>query len=211
VSSALPILYSFRRCPYAMRGRMALKMAGIALEHREILLRDKPQSMLMASPKGTVPVVVLPDGGVIEESLDVMRWALSQSDPHGWLAPGDVMFDLIAENDGPFKHHLDRYKYPNRYDDADAAAHRTAGRVFLEKLDTRLSGQAQLFGEEISLADIAIFPFIRQFANHDRDWFEAQDLSDLQNWLAGHLGSALFADIMVKHDLWVDSAEVAQD
>ncbi|WP_394693643.1 glutathione S-transferase [Hyphobacterium sp.] len=211
MSAALPILYSFRRCPYAMRGRMALKVAGIHLEHRETLLRDKPPSMLEASPKGTVPVVVLPDGAVIEESLDVMRWALSQQDPQNWLSPGSTMFDLIAENDGPFKHHLDRYKYPNRYDDVDAIAHRTAGRSFLETLDQRLSEQAQLFGDTISLADIAIFPFIRQFANHDRDWFDAQDLPNLQTWLAGHLESALFADIMVKHELWVDPAGPSGD
>jgi glutathione S-transferase len=204
VSPPLPILYSFRRCPYAMRGRMALKNAGIKLEHREILLRDKPPSMLAASPKGTVPVVVLPNGDVIEESLDVMRWALAQNDPHDWLAPGDAMFDLISENDGPFKHHLDRYKYPDRYENVQAEEHRAAGHVFLKKLNSRLDGQAQLFGDHVSLADIAIFPFIRQFANHDRDWFDAQDLPHLQTWLAGHLASPLFADIMVKHELWAD-------
>ena len=151
-----PILYSFRRCPYAMRGRMALKTSGVAYEHREILLRDKPDAMLAASPKGTVPVIVLADGEVIEESLDVMRWALAQNDPESWLAPGDAMFDLIAENDGPFKHHLDRYKYSNRYEDAVAAEHREAGLDYLNKLNDRLAGQAQLFGDEVSLADIVL-------------------------------------------------------
>jgi len=201
-----PILYSFRRCPYAMRGRMALKTSGVAYEHREILLRDKPDAMLAASPKGTVPVIVLADGEVIEESLDVMRWALAQNDPESWLAPGDAMFDLIAENDGPFKHHLDRYKYSNRYEDAVAAEHREAGLDYLNKLNDRLAGQAQLFGDEVSLADIAIFPFVRQFANTDRAWFDTQDLPRLQAWLAAHLASPCFADIMEKHEVWVDGA-----
>jgi len=201
-----PILYSFRRCPYAMRGRMALKTSGVAYEHREILLRDKPDAMLAASPKGTVPVIVLADGEVIEESLDVMRWALAQNDPESWLAPGDAMFDLIAENDGPFKHHLDRYKYSNRYEDAVAAEHREAGLDYLKKLNDRLAGQAQLFGDEVSLADIAIFPFVRQFANTDRAWFDTQDLPRLQAWLAAHLASPCFADIMEKHEVWVDGA-----
>lgn len=199
-----PILYSFRRCPYAMRARMALKASGLFYEHREILLRDKPPSMLAASPKGTVPVVVLPDGEVIDESLDVMRWALAQNDPENWLAPGDSMFDLIAENDGPFKHHLDRYKYANRYEGAVSSEHRSAGLAFLKTLDDRLSGEGQLFGDAVSLADIAIFPFVRQFANTDRDWFDAQDLPQLQGWLAGHLASPRFAAIMEKHEVWVD-------
>jgi len=183
---------------------MALSVAGIKLEHREVLLRDKPPSMLEASPKGTVPVVVLPDGEVIEESLDVMRWALAQNDPENWLAPGDAAFELIAEADGPFKHHLDRYKYSNRYDNVEADEHREAGHAFLKALDSRLSGRAQLFGEAVSLADIAIFPFVRQFANTDRDWFEALDLTNLQRWLAVHLASDLFSKIMVKHDVWAD-------
>ncbi len=201
MSGQRPILYSFRRCPYAMRGRMALKVSGLACEHREVLLRDKPAAMLAASPKGTVPVVVLPDGEVIDESLDVMRWALAQNDPENWLAPGDSMSGLIAETDGPFKHHLDRYKYANRYEGADSAAHRDAGLGFLKKLDERLAGQAQLFGNAVSLADIAIFPFVRQFANTDRGWFDAQDLPHLQAWLAGHLASPLFDAIMEKHEL----------
>lgn len=201
-----PILYSFRRCPYAMRGRMALKVSGVAYEHREILLRDKPDAMLAASLKGTVPVVILSDGGVIDESLDVMRWALAQNDPESWLAPGDAMSDLIDENDGPFKHHLDRYKYSNRYENAVSAAHREAGLDYLKKLNDRLAGQAQLFGDEVSLADIAIFPFVRQFANADRTWFDAQDVPHLQAWLAAHLASPRFAAIMEKHELWAGSS-----
>ncbi|MEE2527359.1 glutathione S-transferase [Hyphobacterium sp. HN65] len=203
MSKTLPVLYSFRRCPYAMRGRMALDVAGIELEHREILLKDKPADMLAASPKGTVPVLVLPDGTVIEESLDVMNWALSQNDPENWLAPGEDMTALISTNDGEFKHHLDRYKYATRYDGAVAEEHRAEASVIVGGLDGRLAGSEQLMGDAVSLADIAIFPFIRQFANTDRDWFDAQDWPDVKRWLAGHLASDRFARIMKKHDLWV--------
>jgi glutathione S-transferase len=204
MTRARPILYSFRRCPYAMRARMALAVSGIDIEHREVLLRDKPPAMLDASPKGTVPVVALPDGHVVDESLDIMCWALGQNDPEHWLAPGRAAFDLIARSDGPFKHDLDRYKYPNRYDDVDALQHRQSGSEFLAELDQKLTGQAQLFGSQISVADIAIFPFVRQFANHDRDWFDAQDWPRLQAWLTAHLASPLFDSIMKKHDVWVD-------
>ena len=197
-----PILYSFRRCPYAMRGRLAIAISGVEVEHREILLRDKPHAMLKASPKGTVPVVVPPDGPVIEESLDVMDWALGQNDPENWRAPGKAMRDLIARNDGPFKHNLDRYKYANRYDDVDAMEHRASGLEFLTDLNERLAGSAQLFGDQRTMADMAIFPFVRQFANTDRDWFDALDLHHLQAWLAGHLASPLFKGVMIKHPLW---------
>ena len=202
-----PILYSFRRCPYAMRGRMALDAAEISVEHREILLKDKPAEMLDASPKGTVPVVVLPDGHVIEESLDVMLWALDQNDPENWLTPpsGDrtEMEALIAANDGPFKHHLDRYKYATRYEGAVSSEHRAAASEHLEGLEDRLSRSSQLFGDAPCLADIALFPFVRQFANTDRDWFDAQPWPNLQRWLDGHLTSDRFARIMQKHDLFV--------
>lgn len=198
------ILYSFRRCPYAMRARMALHVAGIDLEHREILLKYKPAAMLDASPKGTVPVVIDPAGNVIDESLDVMIWALEQHDPQDWLEGRDEMMDLIATNDGPFKHHLDRYKYSVRYEDADPEDHRAEGLTFLETLNERLTRSHQLFGNQIRLADIAIFPFVRQFANADRTWFDSLGLNPLQRWLEGHLESELFASIMKKHDLWED-------
>ena len=186
-----------------MRGRLALAISGVALEHREILLRDKPAAMLEASPKGTVPVVVLPDGRVIDESLDVMLWALEQNDPDEWLEPGDAMMALIKRSDGPFKHDLDRYKYgTSRYEGADPMAHRADGLAFLETLDERLALTPQLFGERMCLADAAIFPFVRQFANTDRDWFDAQDLPNLQAWLTAHLASPLFARVMAKHELW---------
>ncbi|WP_417493676.1 glutathione S-transferase [Maricaulis sp.] len=209
MSAALPVLYSFRRCPYAMRARLALAASETPVEHREVLLRDKPAEMLAASPKGTVPVLVLPDGTVIEESLDIMRWALARNDPRGWLAPGDAMFELVAVNDGPFKQALDRYKYPNRYEGEDALENRARGLEILTGLETRLAGSAFLCGETMSLADAAIFPFVRQFAHTDRDWLAAQALPHLQAWLAEHLDSPVFKAIMHKHPVW--QAAPAQD
>ena len=195
----LPVLYSFRRCPYAMRARMALWISGTRCELREVKLANKPAEMLEASPKGTVPVLVLPDGQTFEESLDVMRHALGRSDPEGWLA-GEAD-ELIARNDGPFKHHLDRYKYYTRHG-TDPMEHREAALAILSELDARLDGQANLCGDTRSMADIALFPFIRQFANHDRAWFDALPLPRLQSWLKRHLESELFASIMVKHPVW---------
>lgn len=202
-----PILYSFRRCPYAMRARMALWVSGITVELREVKLADKPPELAEASPKATVPVLVLPDGTVIDESIAVMRWALAQNDPEGWLA-GDSQA-LIERNDGPFKHHLDRYKYPTRYPDEARGDeetfrldHRTLGLTILLDLDGKLGGRAQLCGERRTLADIALFPFIRQFANTDRDWFDAQGLPHLQPWLEAHLASDLFKAIMPKFAPW---------
>ncbi len=204
MAEALPILYSFRRCPYAMRGRMALDVADIQQEHREILLKDKPAEMLEASPKGTVPVVVLPDGTVLEESLDVMMWALGQNDPEGWLRP-DLKAEtdaLIAANDGNFKYHLDRYKYATRYEGAVSEAHQAEASKHVDTLEARLGQTPQLFGDAPTLADIAIFPFIRQFANTDRTWFDAQNWPGVQRWLAGHLASERFARVMKKWELW---------
>lgn len=203
VSEGPPILYSFRRCPYAMRARMALRIASIAHELREVKLADKPPELIEISAKATVPVLMLAGGKVLEESLDIMRWALVQSDPQGWLDGDDTA--LIARNDGAFKHHLDRYKYPSRYSDEPGHGevdHRAKALAILEELDARLDGQAQLCGEQARLADIALFPFIRQFAHTDRAWFDAQPLARLQRWLAGHLASPLFAAIMQKFAPW---------
>lgn len=202
MSAGRPILYSFRRCPYAMRARLALHVGNTEIEHREVLLRDKPAAMLEASPKATVPVLVTSGGETIEESLDIMRWALRRHDPENWLAPGEAMTPLLQACDGPFKHHLDRYKYANRHDGADPVEHRTAGLDFLKTLETQLAGRPQLFGARMSLADAAIFPFVRQFAHTDRDWFDALDLPGVQAWLAGHLASERFAAIMHKHPVW---------
>lgn len=194
-----PILYSFRRCPYAIRARLALAVSGIALEHREVKLRDKPAAMLAASPKGTVPVLVLPDGKVIDESLDIMRWALACNDPEEWLSGDDPT--LIAANDGAFKHHLDRYKYPDRYP-ADGVDHRAAALAILHGLEARLGEHAYLSGARFGLTDAAILPFVRQFAAVDREWFDVQDLARVQGWLEAFLGSALFARVMVVRDVW---------
>jgi glutathione S-transferase len=194
-----PVLYSFRRCPYAMRARLALAVSGMRCELREVRLSAKPQAMLAVSPKGTVPVLVMPDGEVIDESIDIMRRALANRDPEAWLERDDPA--LIAENDGPFKHDLDRYKYPERHG-ADAAEHREKGLAFLRRLDARLAGEGQLCGAERGLADAAIMPFVRQFAAVDREWFEALPLPHLRAWLDGHLASDLFTAVMVRVQPW---------
>jgi glutathione S-transferase len=194
------ILYSFRRCPYAMRARMALSSSGMEYEHREVVLRDKPPEMLEVSPKGTVPVLVTPTGTVIEESLDIMRHALAMKDPEGWLERDDP--ELVAATDGPFKHHLDRYKYATRYADVDPEEHRSEALDILRQLEARLAKDAYLCGARRGLADIAIFPFIRQFANADRTWFDAQSLPRLQDWLERLITSELFTGVMAKHAQW---------
>lgn len=195
-----PIFYSFRRCPYAMRARMALLISELTVELREILLRDKPADMLAISPKATVPVLQLPHGRVIDESLDIMRWALAHHDPAHWLAGDDPT--LIAENDGPFKAALDRYKYPSRYDLADGLAHREQGMAILQKLDQRLQGKPWLGGAAMGLSDAATFPFIRQFAATDQGWFDAQNIPALQNWLKQCLALPLFDQAMAKFAQW---------
>lgn len=196
-----PVLYSFRRCPYAMRARMALWTSGIAVELREVKLAAKPPTLLAASAKATVPVLVLADGTVIDQSLDIMCWALAQNDPEGWLDGDDPA--LIAINDGPFKHHLDRAKYPGRYSD-DNTDHRAAGLALLGPLEERLKIAPCLCGPARSLTDIALFPFIRQFAAIDPDWFAAQSVPQLQAWLEALAGSELFAAVMPKFAPWAE-------
>ena len=200
-------LYSFRRCPYAMRARMALHVSQINYEHREIILRDKPAAMLAASPKGTVPVYMTDDGTVIDESLDLALWALGQNDPQGWMSHYEP--ELVAQNDGPFKHHLDRYKYASRYDDtaprgAVDLSHREKAEAILLKLNQRLESNSYLSGESQSFTDIAIFPFIRQFAAVEPQWWNAAPFAALRGWLTRHVESQLFKDIMIKHPLWQD-------
>lgn len=204
-----PILYSFRRCPYAMRARLGLAISGTVCTLREVKLSAKPDAMLEASPKGTVPVLVLtgataPDRSVIDESIDIMRWALGRADPEGWLDRDDR--ELIARNDGPFKHDLDRYKYPDRHG-SDSLAHRESALAFLGDLDARLAADGQLCGARRGLADAAIFPFVRQFAAVDRDWFASLPFPHMQRWLAGHLESPLFAAIMKKERPWAEGDE----
>lgn len=199
--SDVPILYSFRRCPYAMRARMALVVSGTAYAHREVVLRDKPAAMLAASPKGTVPVLVLADGTVIDESIDIMHWALAQKDPDEWCARIDA--DLIDLFDGAFKHHLDRYKYAARYE-TDPPAHRAAGLAILANLDTRLAGLTYLGGATPGFSDIAIFPFVRQFAGVDAAWFAAHAPRAVHDWLALLVESDLYARAMVRFEPWAE-------
>jgi glutathione S-transferase len=190
-----PTLYSFRRCPYAMRARLAVLISGQEFVLHEVSLRAKPAAMVAASPKGTVPVLVLPNGTVIDESLDIMLWALRLHDPEHWLTGHDAA--LIAQNDGPFKYHLDRYKYAPRYD-CDPVPHRAAALEILREWDKRIGIAGQFCSELRSITDMAIMPFVRQFAATDRAWFDAQDLPQFHQWLAYHEASTLFARIMAK-------------
>lgn len=196
-----PVLWSFRRCPYAMRARLAIASAGVSCDLREIVLRNKPEAFLMASPKGTVPVVE--DGPtVIEESLDVMLWALRQADPEGWLNMPASGYDLVAEADGPFKQALDRTKYAVRYPDVEVSEERRKAGEFLMKIDAALADQSWLFGDTPRLADMAILPFIRQFAHVDLDWFNAQPWTAAARWLEAFKVSARFKAIMTKYPPW---------
>lgn len=197
-SALTPILYSFRRCPYAMRARLAVAQSGIQVELREVVLRDKPAEFLGVSPSATVPCLVTPTE-VIDESLDIMKWALAQNDPDGWLDMPQGGDTLIAEADGPFKHALDRTKYANRYPDIDPLIARNAASGFLLRLDGQID--SWLFAKP-TLADFAILPFIRQFAFIDKTWFDAQPWPALQEWLERFLVSESFADIMHKYDQW---------
>lgn len=209
-----PILYSFRRCPYAMRARLAISAAELSCELREIVLREKAPEFLAASETGTVPVIVQPDGTVVEESFDIMMWALEQHDPDGWLKPEvgsvDDMTKLIMRSDGDFKSNLDRYKYPNRHGDGDPNVARAAGAVFLRELDERLASSPNLFGAHVALADMAIAPFVRQFANVDRAWFDDQEWPNLSAWLDRFLTSERFTSIMTKYPKWHAGDEVTR-
>ena len=184
---SLPILYSFRRCPYAMRARMSIIRSGFQVEHREVHLRDRPIQMMEISPKGTVPVLLLVDGTVIEESLEIMEyvlpWNLTQNDR-----------EWVMRNDFEFKYHLDRYKYPNRYEGIDELEQRDAASKFIDSLEKNIP--------DGNLSD-AIFPFVRQFANHDRQWFDEQNWPNVHQWLAINLESKEFSLCMTKHNQWV--------
>ncbi|MEM9851243.1 MAG: glutathione S-transferase [Pseudomonadota bacterium] len=196
-----PVLWSFRRCPYAMRARLALRSATIQVELREILLRDKPKAFLDTSPSGTVPCLKAGDR-VIDESLDIMVWALTQNDPDGWLSMPDAGWDLIKDNDGPFKAALDHTKYATRYPDLDPVAERARAAEFLSRLHDNLAQHPWIFGDRPSLADYAILPFVRQFAFVDRAWFDAQPWPSVTAWLDRFLESPDFAAIMVKYPSW---------
>ncbi|MGY1893062.1 glutathione S-transferase [Pseudomonas sp. SDT291_1_S447] len=191
-------LYSFRRCPYAMRARMALRYSGVPVDIVEVSLKAKPAEMLAISPKGTVPVLNA-GGRVIDESLEIMRWALAQNDPDDWLLAGDSRIaELIEANDQGFKVHLNRYKYAERYPEQPMEVYRAEGALFLQSLDELLTDRDYLLTDHTSLADVALLPFVRQFAHVDREWFAQTPYVRLQAWLQRFLESELFTSIMKK-------------
>jgi len=200
---ALPILYSFLRCPYAMRARMAIASSAVSCEMREVDLKNKPQAMLDISPKGTVPIVLLPEGIVLEQSLDIMTWALKKNDPDGWLNhPEEEMHKLIKINDTEFVKALNEYKYPDRVEGGDSMKARAIGFEFLKNLEMRIAARGFVVGETVSFADIAIFPLVRQFALVDWMWFEDCGLMRLRIWLNYFMHSELFEVVMEKYSPW---------
>lgn len=197
-----PLLYTFRRCPFAIRARMAIKISGFEVDHCEVDLRNKPQALLDCSPKGTVPVLQFPDGKIIEESLEIMLWVLSLNDPEKWL-DGDnrasaETIELIFQNDQSFKPALDKYKYAVHFPEHAAEYYREIAEVFLQMLDNRLSQQKYLMGDHRTLADMAILPFVRQFYNVDNDWFLASKYTHVIKWLDEFIHSSLFQTVLKK-------------
>ncbi|WP_019499836.1 glutathione S-transferase [Pseudanabaena sp. PCC 6802] len=201
-----PILYSFNRCPYAIRARMALAYAGITCELREVALRNKPAEMLAISPKGTTPVLQLLDGQVLEESLDIMYWAIEQHDPAGWQGQSGLNSELgqnlITANDRLFKPYLDRYKYAVRFPEQPQEVYRGQAEIYLQNLDDLLRSHQFLISDLMTMADVAIFPFVRQFAHVDLEWFYSTTYKHLQAWLTWHESSTLFLHVMQKRPAW---------
>jgi glutathione S-transferase len=186
-----------------MRARLAIAKAGVAVQLREVVLLNKPAELLQVSPKATVPVLIFPDGGVLEESFEIVEWAFSVRDPERWWpAEPASLRQLVADNDGDFKHNLDRYKYPERYSGADRIACRTAGEVWLMELEQHLRSSPWLAGANAGAADIVVMPFIRQFVNTDTEWFASAGYSALDQWLNYWLGSELFKSVMHKYPPW---------
>ena len=210
MTSSYPCLYSFRRCPYAMRARLGILFAELQVELREITLKNKPPQMLAISPKGTVPVLQLLDGTVIEESREIMIWALEQQDPQELLHDAALhkANALIDKNDNEFKHWLDRYKYADRHLEMSQTEYRQKGEVFLQLLEKLLTKNPYLLGKGITLADIGIMPFVRQFAHVNRDVFYNLPYPNLQRWLQDWLQHPLFLQAMTKFEPWQDGDEV---
>jgi len=210
MTASLDCLYSFRRCPYAMRARLGVLFAGLQVELREVTLKNKPAQMLAISPKGTVPVLRLADGTVIDESRDIMVWALEQQDPQGLLDATvlDQANALIEQNDNEFKYWLDRYKYADRHVEMTQAEYRQRGEAFLQVLESLLETRAYLLGENPTIADIGVMPFVRQFAHVDRDVFSQLPYPNLQRWLQGWLENPLFLQTMIKLPVWQEGDEV---
>ena len=193
-----------------MRARLALSVSGQVCELREVVLKAKPAELLAASPKASVPVLVLPNGQVIDQSMDIMRWALDHSDPEQWLpktSQARQVLAIIEDCEQTFKHHLDRYKYPGRYADPDPLAHRNAAAGWLSDLGQQLTGAGWLFGAKAGLADMAIAPFVRQFSQTDPVWFATQDWPDLRTWLNVIVTSPLFESVMHKYPPWQSGAD----
>jgi len=200
--SSLPILYSFRRCPYAIRARLAVYSAELQVELREVVLKEKPSELLSASPKGTVPVLVLPDGCVIEESLDIMKWALAQRDPLGLQDTPPLCDRLIERCDKEFKGWLDRYKYADRHPEQSQTFYRQQAESFLAELEEALLGVNWLGGPRPIFADLAIFPFIRQFAGVEPKWWVNSEYSSVRRWLSVWLENPMFLAVMYKYPAW---------
>ena len=202
----VPILYTFRRCPYAMRARMGLAYAGLNFQIREVDLKHKPREMLDISPKATVPVLLTEGSIVLEESLDILLWSLTENDLDGWrdysVAELSQMEALVEENDEVFKEHLDHYKYSDRYPAESKHTYREQCEIFLERLESQLRKTTFLFGKRISYADVAIFSFIRQFSNVEPLWFQSAPYPHLKKWLAHFLVSDVFEAIMKKYQPW---------
>ena len=201
---AIPVLYSFRRCPYAMRARMAIAYSKQTVTLREVVLKIKPPSLFTYSHKGTVPVLVLEDGTVIDESIDIMYWALKIQDRDRWLENLEEQIKLIKINDHSFKALLDKYKYADRHPEHSEQCHREACYPFLDHLEALLEKQNFLFSDQYGFADIAIFPFIRQFAHVDLAWFESSSWTKLQHWLTQLKTSELFTSVMTKYPAWTE-------
>jgi len=206
----LPILYSFRRCPYAIRARLALLYSGLHVELREVVLKNKPTELLQASNKASVPVLICSDGQVVDESRDIMLWACQQSDPKGWLK--STQHPLIDENDGEFKRALDRYKYADRFPAYSQTEYRLHCEIFLHKIEDSLQHSPYLYGHKISFSDIAIAPFIRQFSMVEPHWFDSQSAEvpypNCSTWLRSILQSELFTRCMQKYPAWQAGDEV---
>ena len=201
-----PILYTFRRCPYAMRARFVLRHSHKKIELREIKLQKKPKDFLNTSPKGTVPVLALSKKEVLDQSLDIMMWCLQSSDNSKINdlknnLPNNLL-DQIKDLDNEFKTNLDKYKYPNRFKDNDKNLSRDNNLKFLKKLNENLKNSIFLNSNKIGLLDYAIFPFIRQFRNVDIEWFENLNLSFLNSWYLSIVESKAFFDIMKKYKVW---------
>lgn len=211
---AHPILYSLQNCPYALRARICLLMAKQTVELRAIKINHKPTEMLAASAKGTVPTLVLNDHTVIDESLDIMLWALRINDPCDLLLKKTEnslvsMLDLIHESDNEFVGNLKKYKSARRYHDGEEIKHRQECEIFILKLEEYLQEHDYLMGNHASLADYAILPFIRQFAKVDRHWYLQAPYPKLQHWLKEQLQSQVFSQAMVKYPLWLDDKKVS--